>query len=191
MSRTLDLLEAVAVRLRQAQAGPGALFADVRIELDRYELGDLLKQSARTPAARVCFMRGKPALNARGGQDLTISVAVVVVAGRTGRPEPGLSSADAAVLDLMIAVNALLMADPYVGLARVSAADIGEQLVAVSDETGGKGVAIGLVEAAWTLRDVAPVFAAAGLAIGDAAPAQPPAIAITADGGQIAPEPSP
>lgn len=154
MSRTRDLLDAVAAMLRGLTTGSGAAFQDVRVELDRYDLGDLLKDSTRTPCARVCFMKGAAVRREPGHFDRDVSIAIVVVAGRSGRPSREIASADAAVLDLIDLVVAALGADPYVGLTRLSACELGDELVAVSEATSQKGMAIGLVEAKWRLLDV-------------------------------------
>lgn len=155
MSRVAELLTAIASALRTAEVGGGEkLFRDVRVELDRYDLGDLLKESTKSPAARVCFLAGKPMTGAAGGVALDVSVAIVVVSGRQGRANPEFASADLDALERLAGVGAVIIADPYVGLGRVSAADLGEQLVAVSEATSGKGLAIALIEVKWRLLDV-------------------------------------
>jgi hypothetical protein len=178
MSRVLELLNAVADMLAGLSGPEGLLFADVRIELDRYELKDLLEESTRTPAARVCYLRGAPRRQASGRLDRDVSIAIILIARRTGRAAPQLSSADAAVLDLMERVSGAIAADPYMGLGRISAAEIGDELVAVSDATSRKGMAIGLVEAKWHLLDVHAGLPEAGIAAGVTADPRPVGLAL-------------
>lgn len=183
MSRMLALLDAVADMLAGLSGPDGLLFADVRIELDRYELKDLLEESTRTPAARVCYLRGAPKRQASGRLDRDVSIAIILIARRTGRATPQLSSADAAVLDLMERVSGAIAADPYIGLGRVSAAEIGDELVAVSDATSKKAMAIGLVEAKWSLLDVHAGLPGAEMAAGLAADPRP--VGLTLDGQSV------
>lgn len=176
MSRVAELLTAIAAALRAAETAPGTrLFADVRVELDRYDLADLVQESTRTPACRVCFLAGKPVKNPDGSHDLDVSVALVVVAGRQGRPNPDFASADLAALELITGIGNVVMADPYVGLGKVQAADLGQQLVAVSEATSKKAMAIAMVEAKWRLLDVMVARPAVQTAIGLAGLDVPPA----------------
>jgi hypothetical protein len=190
MSRTLDLLNAVAARLEDLPGNErGRLFTEVKVELDRYDLGDLLTQSARAPFARVCFMKAAPVRNAPGRKDRDVSLAIVVVAGRSGRAQARVSSADAAALDLIDQIESAIDTDPYVGLGKLSAAELGDQLVAVSEETGKKGLAIALIEAKWRLLDVTsgpvPIQTVIGMT-GDPRP-----VSVTVGAEVIAPEPAP
>jgi hypothetical protein len=167
MNRVQQLLSAIAAALRAAETAPSSrLFADVRVELDRYDLADLVEESTKTPACRVCFLAGKPVKNPDGSHDLDVSVALVVAAGRVGRPNPDFASADIAALELITGIGNVIMSDPYVGLGKVQAADLGQQLVAVSEATGKKGVAIALVEAKWRLLGVMVARPAVQTAIG-------------------------
>lgn len=176
MSRVAELLTAIAAALRAAETAPSTrLFADVRVELDRYDLADLVQESTKTPACRVCFLAGKPVKNPDGSHDLDVSVALVVVAGREGRVNPDFARADMAALELLTGVGNVIMADPYVGLGRVQAADLGQQLVAVSEATSKKAVAIALVEAKWRLLEVMVARPAVQAAIGIAGLDVPPA----------------
>jgi len=157
VSRIVTLLNAIAGALRAAKDEADApLFTEARVELDRYDLGDLVKDSTRAPSARVCFLAAKPIVRADAGIDMDVSVAIIVIAGRIGQPDPKFSSADLGCLERLSAVLGVMMADPYVGLTQVMAAEIGNQLVAVSDQTSGKGLAIGLQEYKWRLLNVAP-----------------------------------
>jgi|GEM_PF-1664123 len=188
MSRVAALLTAVAGKLRAARDEANRpVFTEVRVELDRYDLADLVNDSTRAPTARVCFMRSKPVKREDGGLDLDVSVAIVVVAGRQGRANPELSSADLAALGLLDRCTVELMFDPYVGLGQLQAADIGDQLVAVSEQSNKHAVAIALLETKWRLLDAhiaRPAIQAAietgrnrwtpdGIAIGDGEPEPP------------------
>ena len=155
MNRLAELLTAVAGVLRAAEAAPSRkLFDDVRIELDRYDLADLVKESTKTPACRVCFLAGKPVPRPDGGDDMDVSVALVVVAGPEGRANPDFASADMAALDLITGVSQALKANPSVGLGKIADASVGQSLVAVSQATSKKNLAIALVEAKWRLLEV-------------------------------------
>ena len=155
MSRLSDLLVAVGTALRDARDDADAkIFTEVRVELDRFDLADLLKDSTRTPTARVCFMRAKPVARSDGGYDRDVSLAIVVVAGRSGRASPNFSSADLTAINLLDACSDVLIADPYVGLGRLQEAELGDQLVALSEQSNDKGFAIALMEVKWRLLDV-------------------------------------
>ena len=155
MNRLAELLEAVESVMRAAETAPGRkLFADVRVELDRYDLADLIGESSKTPACRVCFLAGKPVPRADGGDDMDVSIALVVVAGPEGRPNPAFASADMAALDLITGVGQVLKANPSVGLGRIQDVNVGQSLVAVSQATSKKQIAIALVEAKWRLLEV-------------------------------------
>lgn len=155
MNRLVQLLGAIAGVLRAAETASGTrLFTDVRVELDRYDLADLVAESTKTPACRVCFLAGKRIKNPDGSRDLDVSVAIVVAAGREGRPNPDFASADVAALDLLAGVGDVIEDDPYVGLGQLTAADLGQELVAISEATSKKGIAIALIEAKWRLLQV-------------------------------------
>lgn len=155
MSRVAALLEGAsdALRVLRTEADKVA-FTEVRSELDRYDFADILKDSTRVPTARVCLLRAKPVKRSDAGIDMDVSVAIVVVAGREGRANPNFSSADLAVLMLLDRVSAELMLAPYVGLTKLTAADLGEQLVVASEQSNDKGLAIALMEVKWRLLDV-------------------------------------
>ncbi|MGO4735978.1 hypothetical protein AB4099_05505 [Bosea sp. 2KB_26] len=156
MNRLAELLLAVAGVMRAAETAPSRkMFADVRVELDRYDLADLLAESTQTPGCRVCFLAGKPVPRADGGDDMDVSVAIVVIAGPEGRANPDFASADMAALDLITGVSQVLKARPSVGLGKIADASVGQSLVAVSQATSKKKVAIALVEAKWRLLEVA------------------------------------
>lgn len=154
MSRVAELLTAVSTRLAAAKRPDETrLFRSVRAELDRYDFADLLKDAAGAPYARVCLLRAKPVARADGGLDQDVSVAIVVVARREGRPNPAFSSEDIAALGLIDGVTGVLMLDPYVGLTRLQAAEIGDGLVVVSGQSNEAGVCIALLEAKWRLLE--------------------------------------
>ena len=155
MNRIAELLQAIAGVMRNAETAPARkLFADVRVELDRYDLADLIGESTKTPACRVCFLAGKPVPRTDGGDDMDVSVALVVVAGAEGRANPDFASADMAALELITGVGQVLKAYPSVGLGRIQDVSTGQSLVAVSQATSRKNLAIALVEAKWRLLEV-------------------------------------
>ncbi|PZP56034.1 MAG: hypothetical protein DI604_35910 [Delftia acidovorans] len=155
MNRLAELLTAIAVAMRDAETAPSRkMFVDVRVELDRYDFADLVQESTKTPACRVCFLAGKPVPRTDGGDDMDVSVAIVVVAGREGRANRDFASADMAALDLVTGVGQVLKARPSLGLGKIGDASIGQSLVAVSEATSKKGIAIALVEAKWRLLEV-------------------------------------
>lgn len=155
MSRLSDLLIAIGNQLRAlTDQADQQVFTEVRVELDRYDLSDLLKDSTRAPTARVCFMRSKPVKTAGADLDLDVSVAIVVVAGRVGQASREFSSADLAALGLLDACSISIMLDPYVGLTKLQQAELGDQLVAVSEQSNDKGIAIALMEVKWRLLEV-------------------------------------
>lgn len=164
MSRVAELLTAVASVLRAMTEHGGQAFTEVRAELDRYDLSDLIKDSTRTPTARVCLLRAKPVRGGDGRMGLDVAIAIIVVAGREGRANPEFSSADLAALRLMDLCTVALMSAPSVGLGRISDVDLGDALVALAEQSNDRGVAIALQEAKWRLHDVyqpAPAAAAA------------------------------
>ncbi|PZU93123.1 MAG: hypothetical protein DI527_07695 [Chelatococcus sp.] len=196
MNRFAELLTAIAAAMRDAETALShKMFVDVRVELDRYDLADLLEESTKTPACRICFLAGKPVKRPDGGEDMDVSVAIVVVAGREGRPNPDFASADMAALDLMTGVGDVISADPYVGLVKLGAADLGQSLVAVSEATSKKkGIAIGLVEAKWRLLEMRQARPIVQAALGTGAAPQIPAGYAVNDGEVVPlppPEPSP
>lgn len=155
MSRVASLLNGIAGSLRALQRQDETpVFTSVAAELDRYAFDDLLKDSVRAPFARVCLLRVKPVGRSDAGIDMDVSVAIVVVAGREGRANPDFSSADFAVLGLLDQCTAELMRDPYVGLTKLQAAELGEQLVVASEQSNTKALAIALLEAKWRLLEV-------------------------------------
>ena len=153
MSRVPELMAAVGGMLRGLTDDNGAVFTEVRSELDRYDLSTLLKDSARAPFARICFLRAKPLRGADGRLAQDVSLAIIVVADREGAADPEFSSADIAALRLVDACTLGLMLAPNVGLGRISDADIGDGLVAVSGQSNDQGMAIALLEAKWRLHD--------------------------------------
>lgn len=155
MSRIITLLEAVAACLREAKGADNrAVFTDVRIQLDPYDLEDVTKESFRAPAARVLFTTAKPLPNATGGLNLDCTVTIAIISRREGRPNPELASADAAALDLCLFASQLITNDPYFGLGKLQAAQIEGLKVAVSEKANEKGLAVTLVLFRSTLLDV-------------------------------------
>jgi len=165
MNRLEELLTAIGAQLRTLKNEAASnVFTEVRVELDRFDLSDLLKDSTRAPTARVCFMRAKPVKRLDGGYDQDVSVALVVVAGPIGQASREFSSADLHALRLLDACSLSIMDNPYLGLGRLQEAELGDQLVAVSAQSNSTGFAIALMEVKWRLLDVAiarPVIQAA------------------------------
>jgi hypothetical protein len=155
MSRIAALLMAAGAQLREMETQSGArVFTEVKVELDRYDFADLLTDSTRAPTARVCLLRAKPVSRSDAGLDQDVSVAIVVVAGRSGRANPDLSSADLAALGLLDQCALSLMAEPYVGLGKLQAAELGDAMVVMSEQSNKHGIAIALMEVKWRLLDV-------------------------------------
>lgn len=155
MSRIAALLMAAGAQLRELTTEAAArVFTEVKVELDRYDFADLLNDSTRVPTARVCLLRAKPVSRSDAGLDQDVSVAIVVVAGRSGRANPDLSSADLAALNLLDQCALSLMGNPYVGLGKLQAADLGDAMVVMSEQSNKAGIAIALMEVKWRLLDV-------------------------------------
>lgn len=156
MSRIPELLIAVVDVLAALQTDGRKTFTEVRAELDRYDLSNLILDSTKAPTARVCLLRAKPVRGADGriGQD--VSIAIIVVADREGRADPKFSSADLAALRLIDRCTEALMLNPNVGLGRIGDVDIGDSLVAYSEQApeNKRGVAITMLEVKWRLHDV-------------------------------------
>lgn len=164
MSRVQILLDAVAAMLSAAVTSDCKIFADVRVQLDPYDLEDVTRESFRSPAARVLFTVGKPIPKATGGLDLECTVSIAIISSRSGRADPTVASADAKALDLALMVSQLIADDPYFGLGRMTAAQIEGFKVAVSEKANERGLAITLVMFKATLLDVVierPIIAAA------------------------------
>lgn len=159
MSRVSDLFYAVDTRLRAARTADDApVFADVRIHLDPYSLDDLLRESVRVPAARVLLVDAKPERNAGGSLNLHCRLAVVIIAGREGRHDERVSSADLAALELALVAAEIVHGDPYFGLGRLRAAQVGELGITMSERAKGntRGAAISAVNLSTVLLDVVP-----------------------------------
>lgn len=192
MSRLSELLLAIGTQLRglKDQANK-PVFTEVRVELDRFDLSDLMKDSTKAPTARVCFMRAKPVKTAGADLDLDVSVAIVVVSGRVGQPSREFSSADFGALQLLDACSLSLMLDPYVGLTKLQQAELGDQLVAVSEQSNDKGVAIALMEVKWRLLEALLARPAIQSSLGNGGPDPIPAGYQVNDGPIVPLEPPP
>lgn len=138
-------IETYLEAVRTALEAP-AIFKSIRVHLDPYDLEAALKESFRTPAARVIFGLGQPEPEAEGGLSLRLVFAVVVIASREGRQNPDFASADAASLDLAQQVAQLVADDPYFGQGKVKAAETRGLKVAVSEKTSQQGLAITVME---------------------------------------------
>lgn len=175
--------------LRGARAAIEAtgLVEDVRVHLDAFGLEDLLKEATRKPAARLIFALGKPAERTDGGFDLAVHFVIAVLAGRTGRADPVLASADASALTIALDMVAALQTDPYFDQARVAPAVPTGVKVALSEKSSKEGVAIVLIEYRAALLGGAPAWDAVAAAISGAEPST--AVVRTA-GVIVAPEPT-
>lgn len=159
MSRISDILDAIDGRLRAAQTADGVpVFADVRIHLDPYTLDDLLRESVRVPAARILLVDAKPERNAGGSLNLACRLAIVIVAGREGRHDERVASADLAALELALVAAGIVHDDPYFGIGRLRAAQVGELGITMSERAKGntRGAAISAVNVSTVLLDVIP-----------------------------------
>lgn len=156
MSRIPELLSAVVAVLAAFKTDGRDTFTEVRAELDRYDLSNLVLDSTRAPTARVCLLRAKPVRGADGRIGYDVSIAIIVVADREGRANPKISSADLAALRLIDRCAEALMLKPNVGLGKISDVDIGDCLVVISEQApeNKRGIAITLLEAKWRLHDV-------------------------------------
>ena len=139
--RLTTYLDAVASALRQA-----GRFADVRIHLDLFDLDDVLKETFRTPAARIIWAGGKPEPGANGGVDLASSIVIAVICRREGRPDPQFTSADRSALTLSIDLISTINIDPYFGQPKVTPATPRGIKVAISEKNSKDGIAVVLVE---------------------------------------------
>lgn len=162
-----------------------SLFVDVRVHLDPYDIEEALKESFRTPAARVVFGLGQPEAEASGGMALRLVGAVVIITGREGRANPVLASADARALELSQAVAQRIAETPYLGQARAGAAQVTGIKVALSEKTGKDGLAITVVEIEGRLHDWVAVRDPIADLFSGIRPDEPPALTIN---GAPAPE---
>jgi hypothetical protein len=149
-NRLTDYLEAVAEALRETM-----LFRNVRVHLDVFDLDQVKADGFQAPAARILFGRARPIERPDTGLDLALSLVVVIVTQRTGRPAPDVASADVAATGLMMAVAECIQRDPYFGRARVGRARITDMKVGLSETSSKEGIAIALVEVGATLLSVA------------------------------------
>ena len=188
-TRIVGYFEGVRAALAAATAEGQPLFRDVRVHLDPFDLDAIFAETFQTPAARVIFGQGKPDANADGGFDLVVTGIVAVIAKRSGRPDPAIASADAGALSLALDVASLIAVDPYFGLGRVTAAQVGGIKVALPEKSTKEGMAVVLVEfESRLLRLVAPWPQADALFT----PTAPPRTAtVTVDGAPFLPEPGP
>jgi hypothetical protein len=165
--RLQDYLEAVTGAIEAS-----GLFVDVRLHLDPYGIDDVLKENFKVPAARVFLLKMETPAQASSARDLKVTIAVAVVAGREGRPDPRIASADIAAMGLVIDVAALIHADPYFGLAMLTQAQVEEMRIAVSEKSSGKGLAITLLQATSTLLKLIPEWPGAAAAFDATRPAE-------------------
>lgn len=163
--RIVDLLNAVAETLRTSEK-----FDNVRVQLDPYDLEDVVKESFQPPTARVLFSLAKPIHRAPGSVDLECAVTVAIITARTGRADPNFASADIAALDLALQTSQLINDDPYFGLTGLTAAVLDGFKVAVSEKANDKGLAITIVMFKTTLLEVIAERFTVGEAVGTRLP---------------------
>ena len=123
-----------------------SMFQNVRIHVDPFDMADVLKETFKTPAARVIFALGKPEANADGGYDCRLHFVIAVITGRTGRPAPDMASADDAAMTLTFDTMSAITADPYFNQVKVSPAKPTAVRVAISEKNSKEGLAIVVVE---------------------------------------------
>lgn len=138
-------IEAYLNGLREAFEG-SALFEDVRVHLDPYEIEDVTKESFKAPAARIVFAIGNTEPEAEGGLSLRLRWIVAIITRREGRADPSFLSADAKSLDLARAAAQLITDDAYFGQVQATAAEIKALKVALSELSSKHGLAITLLE---------------------------------------------
>lgn len=174
---------------RERLKGTG-LFADVRNHLDLFDLEDALKESFRTPAARIIFVAGKPVICSDGGVDCRGHLVIAVITRREGRPDPEFASADAAALTKAFDTISAINADPYLGQSRVTPLVPTGLKVALSEKNSKEGLAVVAVEFEMTFLRLSPAWSAIAAI---ATPGTPiGGLRVTSDGGVIAQaEPTP
>ena len=160
------------------------LFADVRNHLDLFDLEDALKESFRTPAARIIFVAGKPVICADGGVDCRGHLVIAVITRREGRPDPEFASADAAALTRAFDTISAINADPYLGQPKVTPLVPTGLKVALSEKNSKEGLAVVAVEFEMAFLRLSPPWSAITAISAPGAPAG--GMRITADGDVIA-----
>lgn len=153
--RLQALLDAVATSLQGPQ-----LFPDVRLHLDPYDISDVLKESFRPPAGRIFVLKMEPSLRPGGESDIELTLAIAAIAGRTGRADTTVASADRKALALIMAAASKIHSDPYFGQAQITAARLEGFRVATSEKSNDKGLAITLLTFSTTLLAAIPEWSA-------------------------------
>jgi hypothetical protein len=133
-----------------------AQFDNVRLQLDPYAIDDVLKENFKVPAARLFLLKSDPSLNATSSCDMDMVLAVAIIAGRSGRPDPKLASADLEASGLAFDVMAGINADPYLGMAQLTAVKIDGFRPVLSEKSNDKALAIVIVQLSTTLLQIIP-----------------------------------
>jgi hypothetical protein len=134
------------------------LFEDVRVQLDPFALDDVMKENFKTPACRIFILKMDPNPQASSAQHVAVTLGLLCIAKREGRPDLTLASADLTASGLMFDLAALIQADPYFGLTQLTAAKIEGYRPAVSEKSNTSGLAMTLVQVSSTLLDLIPVW---------------------------------
>ena len=151
--RLQDYLAAVVATLKAS-----GLFLDVRVQLDAYAFDDVLKENFRTPAARVFVLKCEPEEHLSSGFNINMSLGLVVITKREGRPDFEIATADMAAVSLVMDLAAYVQANRYFGLCQLTAAKLeGFRMVASESSTKG-GVAITMLQISSTLLDMIPAW---------------------------------
>lgn len=161
-NRVQQLLDAIEGQLKAARDDGRPLFTGVKIQLDPYDLTDVMRESFVAPAARVLLTTAKPEFRPRGACDLDCTVTIAVITKTTTA-----AGADAAGLDLILRVAQLVNDDPYFGLtSKTKAASLDGIRVAVSEAANTKRLAIVLLLVKVCLLDVITARDAVAIATG-------------------------
>lgn len=139
MSRVNTHLDAIKAMLEALQDQAGApLFRKVSFELDLFDAEDIDQRQFAAPHAAISLASAASVERPDGGMDLRLTLSIVLA----GKTTPALS-ADAATLDLAIAVLAACRKQTFGQLACLDPEKLSARLV--QKGTGAKGVALALV----------------------------------------------
>lgn len=166
--------------VRRMLEGSG-LFPDVRMQFDSYDLADVMTESFRPPAARVFVLKMEPQQEAAGASSVEIGFTIAAVAGRTGRADVRIASADIEASRLILLTAARIQADPYFGQVRCTAARIDGFRVAVSEKANKQGLAVMLLSFTATLLELIPTWDPVAALMDATRPASPPALVLNGE----------
>ena len=139
MNRIQSYLDSVEAALKAVKAGGKPVFNDVRVQLDPFDLEDVLKQSFKAPAARVLLARWKFHRNPDRALDIICDMAIAVVTKRQGN-----QAADTLALDLSVVVHELVDGNRWGQTSITAPADLTAR-VAVQPSIENKGLSIVLL----------------------------------------------